>query len=191
MLSTKHVVLGLVIERAGYGYDLQQRIDRRLGFLGLSNTVIYGVLDRLEREGLIEERGAKEIGRTRRGSPRVTYAATQQGVEEFQRWMAAPAEPALLREELHAKLAVSAPEHLEVLVALTQDLELHYLGELQSLAGARKGDLEDPGLDWGTLVEVLVDEAQAARIEAMIDWLQRTRAILQRRMSEPAPSGRR
>ncbi|HEY8581652.1 MAG TPA: helix-turn-helix transcriptional regulator [Capillimicrobium sp.] len=191
MLSTKHVVLGLVIERAGYGYDLQQRIGQRLGFLGLSDNVIYGVLDRLEREGLIEERGAKETGRTRRGSPRVTYVATAAGVAEFERWMASPSRPALLREELHAKLAVSAPEHLGFLVELTEGLELEYLRELQALAGARRGDVDDPDLDWASLVEVLVEEAQATRIEGTIAWLQRTRAILERRMAAPAEHGRR
>jgi DNA-binding PadR family transcriptional regulator len=191
MLSTKHVVLGLVIERAGYGYELQQRIDRRLGFLGLSATVIYGVLDRLEREGLIAERGAKESGRTRRGSPRLTYVATEAGLEEFQRWMAAPSKPALMREELHAKLAVSAPEHLQVLIGLTQDLERRYLDELQKLTGGRTSHLDDPDLAWAELAEMLVDDAHATRLEGTIGWLQRTRAVLQRRLDGPAATGRR
>ena len=67
-LSTRHVVLGLLVERPGYGYDLQQRIDARLGFLGLSENAVYKILERLEREGWIEEMGRKEIGATRRGA---------------------------------------------------------------------------------------------------------------------------
>lgn len=191
MLSTKHVVLGLVIERAGYGYELQQRIDRRLGFLGLSDSVIYGVLDRLEREGLIVERGAKTTGQTRRGSPRVTYAATEAGVEEFRRWMAQPTKPATVREELQAKLALSAPEHIDQLIELTTDLELAYLRELQTLAGRRAADLDDPELSWEALTELLVDEAQATRIESMIRWLQQARGVLERRKRGPSAPGRR
>ena len=191
MLSTKHVVLGLVIERAGYGYELQQRIDRQLGFLGLSDSVIYGVLDRLERDGLIAERGAKVAGQTRRGSPRVTYVATDAGVEEFRRWMAQPSTPAVVREELQAKLVLSAPEHIDQLIALTVDLELAYLHELQGVMGGRKGALDDPELSWDVLTEVLVDEAQATRIEAMIRWLQHVREALERRRSGPTVSGRR
>lgn len=191
MLSTKHVVLGLVIDRAGYGYELQQRMNRRLGFLGLSENVIYGVLDRLERDGLIEERGAKVAGQTRRGSPRVMYAATQAGQEAFRRWMATPSRPAVLREELQAKLAVSAPEHAEALIALTEHLEVEYLRELQQLAGTRRGNLDDVDLTWDALAEILIDEAQAVRLEGTIAWLQRTRSVLQRRLGEPASEGRR
>jgi DNA-binding PadR family transcriptional regulator len=191
MLSTKHVVLGLVIDRPGYGYELQQRMNRRLGFLGLSENVIYGVLDRLEREGLIEERGPKAAGQTRRGSPRVMYEATPAGLEAFRRWMASPSRPAVLREELQAKLAVSAPEHAAPLIELTEQLELEYLRELQQLTGARKGDLDDPDLSWDALAEILVDEAQAIRLEGTIAWLQRTRSILGRRLARSAPEDRR
>jgi DNA-binding PadR family transcriptional regulator len=38
-LSNKHVVLGLLIERPGWGYEVQQRLDQRFGFLALSEKI--------------------------------------------------------------------------------------------------------------------------------------------------------
>ena len=40
-LSTKHAVLGLMIDRPSYGYNLQQQIAERLGFLGLAESTVY------------------------------------------------------------------------------------------------------------------------------------------------------
>src|SRR6185312_6150626 len=53
-LSTKHVVLGLLIERPGYGYDLIQRARSRFGFLGLSENFVYRTLERLDPDDLPE-----------------------------------------------------------------------------------------------------------------------------------------
>lgn len=116
MLSTKHVVLGLVIERRGYGYDLQQRVDNRFAFLGLSERMIYRTIDRLRKDGLIERVGAKGAGKTERGSPRVIYGPTQRGEEEFDRWMTAPCDLGVAREEVHVKVVLSQAPHLPRLV---------------------------------------------------------------------------
>ena len=69
-LSTKHAVLGLMIDRPSYGYNLQQQIAERLGFLGLAESTVYKTLERLEQDGWVEEVGQKQVGGTRRGAPR-------------------------------------------------------------------------------------------------------------------------
>ena len=130
MLSTKHVVLGLLLERPGYGYDLQQRMDERFSFLQLSETAIYRLLDSLQRDGYIEESGRKVIGGTRRGSPRVTYAPTDAGTTEFQQWMAQPCATTAVREALHAKLILSDAEDLPRLIEQVMDQERETLAEL-------------------------------------------------------------
>ena len=53
-LSTKHVVLGLMIDRPGYGYGLQQQFAERLGFLQLAESSIYKTIERLEADGWVE-----------------------------------------------------------------------------------------------------------------------------------------
>ena len=188
MLSTKHVVLGLVVERPGYGYDLQQRIDNRFGFLGLSQRVIYRVLDRLQDDGLVEPLGVKQVGRTERGSPRVIYGATPRGTQEFSRWIAEPCEIGVAREEVHVKLVLSQPPDWPRVIELTESLEracLAAMRELQEGAGPSFDQLVDPALPWETVAGVLVDDAECTRLQGMIDWLQRVRVVVRRRMEPP------
>jgi DNA-binding PadR family transcriptional regulator len=186
VLSTKHVVLGLLVEQRGYGYELQQRIDRRFEFLGLSESTVYGLLTRLERDGLIEERGPKETGRTKRGAPRVIYGATEAGVAEFGRWMAAPCDAAIPREELHAKIVLSDPEDLPQLIAMAERQERECLAQLQQLTSRGLHELVDDGLAWRDVAAMLVEDAQAARMQATLDWLQRARAVMERRLAAAA-----
>ena len=181
MLSTKHVVLGLVIDRGGYGYDLQQRLADRFDFLGLSDAVVYSVLDRLEEDGYVAQSGPKQTGRTKRGSPRVMYVATDAGVEEFRRWMARPCDVAVVREELHAKLVFARPEDCEQLIEQTRELERHCLGALQSLTRPPLHELVEGELPWSQVAAALVDDARATRLQGTIEWLQRVRAVLERR----------
>lgn len=181
MLSTKHVVLGLLVEQRGYGYELQQRIDRRFEFLGLSESTVYGLLTRLERDGLIEERGPKETGRTKRGAPRVIYGATDTGVEEFGRWMAAPCGAAVPREELHAKIVLSEPGDLPQLIEMAERQERACLAELQTLSVRSVHDVLGDDVSWRDTAAILVEDARAARLQATVDWLQRARIVMERR----------
>jgi DNA-binding PadR family transcriptional regulator len=119
-LSTKHVVLGLLIERQGYGYDLLQRARSRFGSLGLSENFVYRTLERLEQDGWIEETGDKSVGNTRRGAPRVMYRSTALGRDRFKEWIATPSERAVLRDDLQAKLNLSEPDDLPELLAVAE-----------------------------------------------------------------------
>ncbi|HMJ01478.1 MAG TPA: PadR family transcriptional regulator [Conexibacter sp.] len=189
MLSTKHVVLGLVIERPGYGYELQQRLDRRFAFLGLSDRAVYRMLDRLQRDGLIEPAYEKQAGRTSRGAPRLVYTATPAGHDEFGRWIAEPCEIAVVREEVHVKVVLSQAPNFPRVIELTEKLEqacLAAMRELQQASAPSLEELADPAFPWETAAVVLVDDAEAARLQSYIDWLQRVRTIVRRRMEPPA-----
>jgi DNA-binding PadR family transcriptional regulator len=181
MLSTKHVVLGLVIDRPGYGYELQQRIEDRFAFLNFSEAVVYRALDRLEHDGLVAESGPKLVGRTKRGSPRVMYAPTDDGAAEFRRWMKTPSEVALVRDELHVKLVLAEPEDRQELLEQTFELERVCLAELQLLSRPPLHEVVDGDMAWSEVAAVLVDDARATRLQATVEWLQRVRAVLERR----------
>lgn len=189
MLSTKHVVLGLLIERPGYGYELQQRINDRFGFLGLSERAVYGVLDRLDDDGWIEQIGIKQAGKTRRGSPRVIYAATPGGSEEFSRWIGEPCEIGVVREEVHVKVVLSQPPDWPRVIELTEKLEqacLTAMRELQEADSPSLDELANPALPWEKVAAVLVDDAECTRLQGMIDWLQRVRTVVRHRIKPPA-----
>lgn len=187
-LSTKHVVLGLVIERRGYGYDLQRRFNTRFRFLSLSEKVTYRALDALEEEGWIESVGEKQQGRTERGAPRVIYDATESGREEFSRWIAEPCEIGIAREMVHVKLVLSQPPDWPRVVQLTESLEkqcLTAMREIQTGGVLSFDQLADPEIPWDAVASMLVDDAECARLEAMIGWLQRVRVLVRRRMEPP------
>jgi len=184
MLSTKHVVLGLLLERPGYGYDLQQRMDERFSFLQLSETAIYRLLDSLQRDGYIEESGRKVIGGTRRGSPRVTYAPTDAGTTEFQQWMAQPCATTAVREALHAKLILSDPVDLPQLVEQVMHQERETLAELATFQQPPASGSASGEVPWGTVAAMLVNDAHARRLQATISWLQQVRTVLRTRIAE-------
>jgi DNA-binding PadR family transcriptional regulator len=180
--------LGLLIERPGYGYDLQLRFHARFRFLSLSEKVTYKVIDQLKEEGWIQRVGIKHAGQTERGAPRVIYGSTASGREEFSRWIAEPCEIGIAREEVHVKVVLSQPPDWPRVIELTEKLEkacLVVMHELQAGSGPSFEQLDDTEIPWDTVAAVLVDDAECLRLQAMIDWLQRVRVIVRRRMDPP------
>jgi DNA-binding PadR family transcriptional regulator len=81
-------LLGLVIERPSYGYELVQRFERTYGDkLRLSShSHAYSALDVLEQRDLIEELPDPEASGTGR-QPKVPCRATPKGVAAYHHWM--------------------------------------------------------------------------------------------------------
>ncbi|HEY4279881.1 MAG TPA: PadR family transcriptional regulator [Conexibacter sp.] len=178
----KHVVLGLLREQRGYGYDLQQRLDRRFGFLRLSETAVYKLLNRLEDDGLIAQDGRRPVTQ-RRAAPPVLYAITERGTREFERWMGSPCSRAGSREELHVKIKLSEPTDLPQLIEMTLRDEQECIAELAALPQAHLDQLADAQGPWSEVAALLVDDAHVARLQVTIEWLQRARAVMQRRLA--------
>jgi len=85
-------VLGLLIDRPSYGYQLMQRFADAYGDeLPLrSDSHIYTALNELKRRGLIDEvqgTDAPLSGTDRQ--PRPSYLATREGINEYREWMLA------------------------------------------------------------------------------------------------------
>jgi DNA-binding PadR family transcriptional regulator len=185
-LSTKHVVLGLLIERPGYGYDLGQRLDARLGFLGLSENAVYRILDRLEVDGWIEEIGERTFGRTRRGAARVMYGATVTGVEQFKEWIGAPSDRAVLRDELQAKMAVADPSDLPELLAVAEAQARECLAELAAFERPVIARATEPDVPWSHAAVMLVDDFRSRWLQALVDWLDAVSVVLEERIERGA-----
>jgi hypothetical protein len=91
-------ILGLLIERPSYGYELSARYQRRLGDVtDLPTSMVYQALDRLERgEHIVElpppedETGA-DAGQpkttTSSRQPKLAYRATPHGARAYRDWM--------------------------------------------------------------------------------------------------------
>lgn len=188
MVSTKHVVLGLLIEQRAYGYQLQNQLRTRFAFLNLSENAVYPILDALEREGLIEEHERKPP-RTRRGSEIVVYAATASGEEEFVRWLGEPCEISQAREDIHVKLVLSKPLHWPRVIAMAEGLEkacLTAVRDLQRNGQPTLDELMDDDPPDSLVAAVLVDDAELLRLRAMLHWLERVKVYGETRLEQQA-----
>lgn len=190
-MSLKLAVLGLLVERRGYGYDLARRFEDRVGSgWQLSEGAIYVALDNLQREGYVRHVAddAPTTGRrrTHRGAPRVMYEATDKGGDEFEAWMVASSARAPVREELHLKLALSRIDHLPRLVEVTVEQEQVCLARLESYAGkVRFEELVRTVEPWEAISAVMVRDAEIAYLQASIEWLQRIREAMEWLLGQP------
>src|SRR5580692_5073489 len=82
-------VLGLMIERPSYGYEILQRFERNYGeLLKLSSpSQIYTALDSLMDRGMIEA-----TSETASRQPKLHYRATDEGVRLYQEHLVSQAE---------------------------------------------------------------------------------------------------
>jgi DNA-binding PadR family transcriptional regulator len=177
-MSAKHAVLGLVIERPGYGYDLAQRLDQRCGSWGWEPTGVYGALDSLARSGHVRSRGAKRPRAPGRAAPRLVYEATPEGLDFFSAWMHSTSTPKPIRQELDLKLLFSSPEFLPDLIDQTWSHEQHCLNQLSKLTSGASQPTQSglPGLS--ELAHQLHTNAEVRLLQARIEWLHDVRDSL-------------
>src|SRR5450759_1739810 len=182
-MSAKHAVLGLVIERPGYGYQLAQRLEDRFGSSAFAPSGVYSALDQLSRDELIRSAGERGARPSRRAAPRMIYEATEEGIDHFEAWMleASPAPP--LRDELHMKIALCRPVNLSRLIDLVYGQELACMGRLRALKGRAEEDPADPNA-WSSLMRTLARDAEVAMWNARIEWLQGARELLEQLRDE-------
>lgn len=176
-MSAKHAVLGLVIERPGYGYQLAQRLRERFDASAFAPSGVYSALDQLSRDELVRCAGEMGRGGGRRAAPRMIYEATQAGVDHFEDWMLGSSPTPPLRDELHMKIALCRPRNLPRLIDMVYGQELACMGRLRDLT--RLGEQEAPsGQEWSRLMRVLARDAEIAMWRSRIEWLQSARELL-------------
>jgi DNA-binding PadR family transcriptional regulator len=167
-------LLGLLIERPSYGYELAQRINERMGAAwGLTPSSIYPVLDRLESEKLIQ-RSVKDLPGRSRQRERVMYHATDAAHHAFDQWMARPVRREPIRTELLAKIAVSRPEDAPQLLAALDEYERACLEMLEAATGNSR-----PAGSWPGLLADLIDEAADQQLRADLAWVAAARRRIQ------------
>ena len=91
-------LLGLVIERPSYAYELARRFERTYeGVLTLSSVShAYTALAALRDRALIEELPGTRVGR----QPKPHYQATPKGLEDYGQWLVGQVDEDLRRQRL-------------------------------------------------------------------------------------------
>jgi DNA-binding PadR family transcriptional regulator len=173
-MAIKYAVLGLIVERRGYGYDLVHRLQTRLGpAWQLSSSAVYTALDTLEAEQLIEGSvrtlpKPDERGPSRR-SGRVIYRATAKGEAAFRSWLQqtdSTREP--IRSELLLKIALADAHAAPALIEAVEH-EAWRVRQLQTTCRAAANDG----------AARLVTAAVSARLDSELKWLGEVRAELE------------
>jgi DNA-binding PadR family transcriptional regulator len=164
----KYAVLGLLIERRGYGYDLANRLQERLGpGFRAAFGAVYVSLDQLAKDQLVAESRRVQVGR----QVKVYYEATEAGVQRFGRWMRESVGREPVRGELYLKLAVARDEDLGTLRDELQRLEHETLTELERCGQALGAEEEAEELRWEDAARWLADVAVVERLQADLRWL--------------------
>ena len=97
------MVLGLLIERPSYGYELHARSKRRFGnLISFGTTHAYQAINTLQRHEMIEPIEPPIPEPTERGKRqfRFFYRVTADGAEAFRTWLAEPVQEDLRTAEL-------------------------------------------------------------------------------------------
>jgi DNA-binding PadR family transcriptional regulator len=167
-------LLGLVIQRPSYAYELAQRFDRTYeGALSLSSTShVYTALGTLESRALIEEVEATRSGR----QPKPHYKATPKGREAYRDWLVGHLAEDRRRQRLFV-LQIAALTHDPEAALVT--LDRYEEACLQEAGGTPLNAENGVQADEVTgLAARLVCEESRLAIGAKLEWAQYARAQL-------------
>ena len=197
-MSVRLGLLALLDEQPMYGAQLRAEFESRTGGTWPLNIgQVYTTLSRLERDGLVVQRGGPD------DDGRITYALTPAGHDEVVAWWATPVvRDTTPRDELVIKLAlaVTAPGvDVEQVVQTQRTASLRALRDLtrlkqQAHAAEREriADDETARLGRTELAWVLVLENLIFAAEGEVRWLDHVEARLAREAAHappaPAPS---
>jgi DNA-binding PadR family transcriptional regulator len=179
--TLKHAVLGLVLERPSYGYELGTRLNERFPFW--RTTGVYGSLDRLSAEDLVVVGGGAAV--SERSVARAVYRGTAAGREVFHEWLCASTEFTVYRQDLDLKLGLSGPAEWPSLIKQISSQEAFCVAALKELTG----NLDDPTTvrpGWLEISAGLQRDAEIKMLQVRIEWLQDVRTAL-RLMLERRP----
>lgn len=156
-------VLGAVIEKPSHGYEIDQRLRRRLG-AEWSQRSIYETLARLERDGLLQSAYEQISGNARR-----VYRATRLGQQTRASWTHA---------DIRSWILFSRPDESRQILARLEDLEHDCMILLE---GNVSIELDRPS--WISRMLIASRDADRERLEGELRWIKRTRHEIEEYMA--------
>lgn len=177
-MSAKHALLGLLLDRAAYPYELADRLQHRLGPAWRVNSgQLYQLVKGLQRDGLIERVGG---ARERDHHDRHVFAITDAGVGEFERWFEQTADPVrLCRRPLLVKITFAGPHRLQEALAQVDAYELQCATRLREISQLRETLPDDgPLVRADHLLLRLNLSADLLQLEGELRWARHAREML-------------
>lgn len=167
--ALRGATLALIAERAGHGYELAHRLNRRLGpTWRVRPRQIYPILDELVGSGLAT--CAEEPIPDRPRQSRVVYRATDRATETLRLWMQSPIEKEPTHPDLLARIASAAPGDVAKLSEALDEYERDLLELLEA-----NGSTSVPVSSWSTLLLSVVRSHTEAQLRGELRWLAESR----------------
>ncbi len=170
--GTKFAVLGLLLERPSYGYEVLVRFRRAFdaGQWAITPQGLYAALDRLEQDGLIEPIVDQDASRRQ---PKTPYRVTVDGAQTLRQFLETPMDADPSRAEFLVRLQCAASQDADALLRMLDGYEHACLEELSRL-GVDGHDDEGRG----RLVERLALEDRRLALQARLTWIEYARQQL-------------
>ncbi|CCH77146.1 Transcriptional regulator, PadR-like family [Nostocoides japonicum T1-X7] len=166
IVSTGHVLLGLLSRGRQHGYDLKRSYDALLpAGKPVAYGQVYAALDRLHRRGLVEVAAVQRAD----GPDRVVYALTESGRDELEAWMTAPEDPgeqAANPMAAHVGVALTAGGRDAAVAYLVAQRAVH----LDRMRGITRM-VGEPG---APLSQALSADFSLAHLDADMRWIEAT-----------------
>lgn len=186
-------LLGLIIERPTYAYDLAQRFERRYGtVLTVSNIGhVYTALGALESRGLVQEIPGTREGR----QPRPRYRATERGLAEYREWLVTQAGEDHKRSQMFVLALAALAARPEQMLGVIERYEQAWLAQGAGTPIARDAGHEDGEASpdvLGALLRRLIAEESRLSVGSRLAWIEYARQELAKhasRLQRPAGPG--
>jgi DNA-binding PadR family transcriptional regulator len=177
-VSVPHALLALLSEGPKHGMRLQNEFEARTGEVWPLNVgQVYTTLQRLERDGLVENEDGESAGSRKR------YRITSRGDRELAEWLRTPTElvpPP--RDELVIKVLVALQVPGTDVQEILQVHRRHVIETMQRYTQVKAAAAEDE------TALALVADAELFRLEAIVRWLDAADVRLKwRPIPAPAP----
>jgi DNA-binding PadR family transcriptional regulator len=169
-------LLGLVIDRPSYAYELAQRFERTYeGALTLSSVShVYLALGTLKDRGLVEEMAGTRSGR----QPKPHYRATESGLERYRDWLVEQICEERHRQRLFVLGLGALTRNPQVALDVLERFEAVCLR--QAARAPLRSEDESKGEPGSLLIERLLDEENKLTVGAKLEWVQYAREQLKR-----------
>ncbi len=155
-------LLALLAAGPAHGYELKQALEQRFGAVlaPLNAGQIYTTLQRLERDGLVDDDAVAQNGRPNKR----VYRLTEQGRTELRSWVADSTPATRLKDDFFIKLVLAEAAGIADPLELIDRQRSAYLQALRSL--------DDVAADTnGDVTAALLVEGAALHLEADLKWL--------------------
>jgi DNA-binding PadR family transcriptional regulator len=184
-MSAKHALLGLLLHKPAYPYQLADRLQGRLGpTWEINSGQLYQTIKRLERDGLIK----RVDGAVEGHDERHVFAITENGVEEFDRWFEATTNGAQLsRRPLLVKITLAGPERMRHALDQLDAYELGCVTRLKELSRMRDANSAvEPQVRADQLLLRLNLSADIFQLEGELGWTRHAREMVSWLMTQEA-----